>query len=206
MLSINKSTLKNNIYYATIFIIAMAISGISHANRTVPPGVTGIDENPLTLDKFNSVIQLGKGCRPLPETYLHSRFIHTHLREFDGGASRLVDKSTYNKYGVGKPDAGKTEFVSTKENIDKILRDSGGEKDKIAKRLGIPSTSFSGQLVRIDFRPTTKYKPKMPSGNECGANAQWQPGGKLPDGDLEAVIETKEMQEGVDYTVSEITE
>lgn len=44
----------------------------------------------------------------------------------------------------------------------------------------------------------------MPSGNEFGANAQWIPGGILPDEELEAVIRTEGMVEGFDYTITEI--
>jgi hypothetical protein len=45
----------------------------------------------------------------------------------------------------------------------------------------------------------------MPSGNEFGTNAQWLPGGKLPTGQLEAVVNTDGMIKNIDYTVNDIT-
>jgi hypothetical protein len=33
----------------------------------------------------------------------------------------------------------------------------------------------------------------MPSGNETGANDLWIPGGRLPDGNLEAVIDVGDI-------------
>lgn len=41
----------------------------------------------------------------------------------------------------------------------------------------------------------------MPSGNEFGANDKWLPGGILPEGNLEAIIKTEGLKEGVHYTV-----
>jgi hypothetical protein len=44
----------------------------------------------------------------------------------------------------------------------------------------------------------------MPPGNEWGTNAQWLLGGRLLHGDLEAVVETEDMINGVDYTVIDL--
>lgn len=41
----------------------------------------------------------------------------------------------------------------------------------------------------------------MPSGNEFSANPQWIPGGRLPNGNLEGIIRSEGMKEGIDYTV-----
>lgn len=37
--------------------------------------------------------------------------------------------------------------------------------------------------------------------NEWGANDKWLPGGVLPEGNLEAIIKTEGLKEGVHYTV-----
>ena len=44
----------------------------------------------------------------------------------------------------------------------------------------------------------------MPSGNEFGENTQWLPGGKLPTGQLEAVVKTEGLIEDVDYTIKDL--
>ncbi|MFN8353082.1 MAG: hypothetical protein U0Y10_01435 [Spirosomataceae bacterium] len=44
----------------------------------------------------------------------------------------------------------------------------------------------------------------MPTGNEFGENSQWLPGGKLPTGQLEAVVKTEGMVKNVDYKVTDI--
>jgi len=36
----------------------------------------------------------------------------------------------------------------------------------------------------------------MPSGNEAGANSQWLPGGKLPEGNFEAVVDLQGAPKG----------
>lgn len=43
----------------------------------------------------------------------------------------------------------------------------------------------------------------MPSGNEAGANEFWIPGGKLPTGNLEAVIDADNISPS-QYTVTPI--
>ena len=141
-----------------------------------------------------------KGSRPDPRTYLDEAYIANHLSNFSDGGSRIVLKETYLTRGVGKPDPGKTEFVSTKAEIDEILQ---LPLDEQATKLGIPIEQIQGGgLVRIDFKPTDKIG--IPSGNEFGANDLWIPGGKLPEGNLEAVVKTEGMQINVDYFVMEL--
>jgi hypothetical protein len=85
------------------------------------------------------------------------------------------------------------------------MSEANGDPVRIAQRLGIPEDQLAGDsLVLVEFHPTDAYKPLMPSGNEWGANMQWLPGGKLPHGDLEAVVNTDGMVNGVDYTVTDI--
>ena len=56
----------------------------------------------------------------------------------------------------------------------------------------------------VEFEPTDSYRAHMPSGNEWGANKHWLPGGRLPAGDLEAVVYTDGMISGRDYTVKDL--
>lgn len=41
----------------------------------------------------------------------------------------------------------------------------------------------------------------MPCGNEFGANSLWLPGGKLPEGNLEAIIRTEGMVKDINYVI-----
>ena len=159
----------------------------------------GVDKvlrrNPGALDALSKP----KGTRPDPSTYLDADYIANHLAKFDDGSSRIVLKDSYLRRGVGKPDAGKTEFVFPKSEMDEILSLPNAEK---AKKLGIPESQLDGELVRIDFKSTDKIE--MPSGNEFGANDQWIPGGKTDGGVSEAIVKTEGMQLDIDYTVTDL--
>jgi len=55
--------------------------------------------------------------------------------------------------------------------------------------LGIPAGSWQGkEFVRIDIPNPNASGVRLPSGNESGANPLWIPGGQLPGGKLEAVV------------------
>lgn len=171
-----------------------------HQNRLI--NTNGV---PVSEETFKNIQMLPKGTKPLPETYLPKSYINKHAKEFESGASRLVARKDYDKYGLGKPDEWSSEFVSSKRNMDSIINESGGSSEVMSSRLGIPAEQFeNGNLLRVELYPTENYQPKIPSGNEFGARDTeplWLPGGKLPNGDWEAVISTKDMVKGVDYEV-----
>ena len=48
-------------------------------------------------------------------------------------------------------------------------------------------------MLRIDIPYDEKLNLRIPSGNEAGANSQWIPGGKLPAGGREAVIDASTL-------------
>ena len=148
------------------------------------------------------ILALPKGSRPNPTEYLSAEYITNHLKQFEneGVVSIIVLKSDYEVFGVGKPDFGKTEFVGLRSEIDEILKLPLSEQ---AKKLGIPVNQLEGgEVVRIDFKLSNRNKVEMPSGNEWATNDKWLPGGKLPDGNLEAIIKTEGMQEGIDYILT----
>lgn len=58
--------------------------------------------------------------------------------------------------------------------------------------------------MHAEFKPGKLYSPGIHTGNEWGANSQWILGGKLPQGDLEAVVHTEGMINGRDYIVTDI--
>ncbi|WP_429232958.1 hypothetical protein [Aeromonas salmonicida] len=159
---------------------------------TVPDGV------PLSQRKFDEILNIHKGRRPSPDVYLSIAYIDTHLAQFYDRKSRITNHesritkvSDCHEYGVGKPDTMKSEFVSTKGDIDSVISQSDGNMNELAKQLGIPPEQLQGDvLLRIDFHNPKKLGLQIPSGNEWGANSQWIPGGKLPTGKSEAVIST----------------
>jgi hypothetical protein len=171
--------------------------------KNIPNDKWGVSNDAFLSGRTSEeILSIVKGKRPLVETYLDARYIRQHLAKFEqeGIASRIVLKKDYERFGIGKPDLGKTEYVSTKSEIDEILKLPISDQ---AQKLGVSVNQLlDGEVIRIDFKLTDKYKVEMPTGNEWGTNSLWIPGGKLPDGNLEAIIKTEGMKEGVDYSVN----
>jgi hypothetical protein len=73
------------------------------------------------------------------------------------------------------------------------------------RALGLPEGYLSGDdvVVRVDIPHPRDYDLCMPSGNEAGANEQWIPGGHLPQGTPEAVINGADVPVD-DYVVSNV--
>ncbi|WP_134205122.1 hypothetical protein [Mycobacteroides salmoniphilum] len=164
-----------------------------------------LDDVPISKELSDEIRAMEKGDRPPPESYMPQEYINQHVANFKDGASRILLRSSYEEYGIGKPDVGKTEFVLTKDDAAAIIAEAKGDPTEVARKLGIPEDQLAGDsLVIVEFHPTENYHPQMPSGNEWGANNQWLPGGRLPKGDLEAVLPTEGMTKGVDYTVTEL--
>ena len=140
---------------------------------------------------FNKIIRenlIPKGARPDPKTYLSTEFIESHLKQFDDGATRFMKKSKYEKYGPAQADG--TAFVLPKHEADKLLANNGGDKRLMEKALGFTEGTLNDDiLIRIDISNPRQYNSRVPSGNEAGANNLWMPGGKLPNGNSEAVLD-----------------
>ncbi len=136
------------------------------------------------------VLDITKGQRPDPSVYLDQKYIDFHLAEFNNGATYLVTKKALDDYGrdtLGYPD--NTQFVMTKAEMDAMLTKTGKDISKIEKELGIPADSWKGkEMVRISIPNPKELNVRVPSGNEMGANSLWLPGGQLPTGYSEAVV------------------
>lgn len=137
-----------------------------------------------------TVLKTKKGNRPSPQEYLYPDYISQHLSKFNEGAAYLVPKSSLDKFGrslVGRPDG---QFVMTKKEMDALLQSANGDLSIIEKELGLPPGAWAGnEIVRIDVKNPKEFNVRLPSGNEAGANEFWIPGGVLPNGKLEAVID-----------------
>ena len=76
-----------------------------------------------------------------------------------------------------------------KTEMDNLLNEAQGDLAVIKKELGIPDEYWNEELVRIDIINPNSLNPRIPSGKERGANELWLPGGILPEGYSEIVID-----------------
>jgi hypothetical protein len=131
-----------------------------------------------------------KGAKPDPATYLSREQIDRHLANFDQGGAYLVPKDVLDRYGrdvLGYSD--NSQFIMTKGQMDQVLKRANGDIAVLEKELGIRAGAWQGrELVRVDIPDPRSLHLRMPSGKEAGANDLWIPGGKLPTGQLEAIV------------------
>lgn len=143
---------------------------------------------PLEQATIDEILSTPKGFRPDPSTYLSQDYIDLHLAQFNSGATRFAPESTFNKYGLGQSDG--TAFVIPSSEADQLLVTAGTDTAVLEDALGLPSGYLqSNTLLRIDIQNPLDLNLKIPSGNEAGANDFWIPGGKLPTGGSEAVVD-----------------
>lgn len=150
----------------------------------------GSDESHGVLDdqKRDEILAIEKGSRPDPAEYLPSDYIQHHLERFDDGATRFMTADNLDAFGIGQRDG--TTFVFPRSELDSLMESTGGDRSRLEQALGLPDGYFSSyDVVRVDIPDPRNYELRMPSGNEAGANDKWIPGGFLPEGMPEAVID-----------------
>ncbi len=139
-------------------------------------------------NKFYEILKTPKGSRQDPKTYLPTEYIEAHLAKFTEGGSKFMLKENLNTFGPFQID--RTAFILPKNEADQILSAASGDKRFIEKALGLADGQLdTDKLVRVDFPDLKSSDLRIPSGNEAGANPKWFPGGKLPDGNSEAIID-----------------
>jgi len=155
--------------------------------------IVSVSDNVIEIigeNKFYEILKTPKGSRPDPKTYLPTEYIDAHLAKFDEGASFLIPKANLDRFGrdlVGYPD--NSQFAIPKTTMDEIMSKTGGNISAIEKELGIKSGSWQNiEMARIDIPKPREHGLRMPSGNEGGANTLWLPGGRLPTGQPEAIL------------------
>ncbi|MNI19899.1 putative deoxyribonuclease RhsC [compost metagenome] len=174
--------------------------GLSNVPGQCPPVSTVPEGVPLSQHRFDEILKTPKGERPSPELYLPSAYIDAHLAQFDNGATRFMTQSNLEKYGIGQRDG--TSFVMPNAEADRLLSVTRGNARGMEDALGLPNGFLeSNNLVRVDINTPAKFNLRIPSGNEAGSNELWIPGGKLPNGNSEAIIDVKNMQFS-DYLVT----
>jgi hypothetical protein len=96
--------------------------------------------------------------------------------------------SNLTKYGIAQRDG--TSFIMPKGEADRLFAAANGDMRALEHSLGLPKDFMeSNKMVRIDVPNPRELNLRMPSGNEAGANEFWLPGGVLPNGNREAVID-----------------
>lgn len=172
-----------------------AADATKYADDVVEGAIEGSLKSGLTQDVIDEIVSAPKGSRPAPSTYLTQEYIDAHLAQFDDGASIIMTKEQYIQYvkgnsWIGIPDDG-TQFVIPKNYCDEIASMANGDISIYETKLGFDAGHFEdgGGLVRIDIDDLEGLDLRMPSGNECGANSHWIPGGKTDGGVPEAVTD-----------------
>lgn len=150
---------------------------------------------PLTKAESDRIAAIPRGDRPEPSSYLPRDYIESHLHQFDDGATRFMTDSNLSKYGIAQRDG--TSFVMPRNQVDDLIEKTGGDPRAMERELGLPDGFFdSNKVVRVDIDHPGDFGLRMPSGNEAGANDQWIPGGLLPNGVSEAVIDGRAVPDG----------
>ncbi|MFT3798261.1 hypothetical protein [Microbacterium sp.] len=136
------------------------------------------------------VVGAGKPNRPYPGEYLDADYIKQHLARFEDGATRFYRADSLGRHGPGN---GGTTFVFPTSEIDNLVAQAGGDKKTLGVLLGLGEDYFDdgSVIMRADFsyEEVLNGNLRMPRGSEGGANAQWIPGGYLPEGLPEAVFD-----------------
>lgn len=110
------------------------------------------------------------------------------MAKFEEGGSKFIRKEQFEKFGPGNADG--TAFVLPKAETDALITKAGGDKRVLEEALGLEKGYLdNNKLVRVDISKPKEVGLRIPSGNEAGTNPQWLPGGKLPNGNSEAVID-----------------
>ncbi|WP_353719197.1 hypothetical protein [Dyadobacter sp. 676] len=183
--------MKKNLFQLWLFAFMTAISFACNDDDDKTPETIKLEDSWKEGWTSQKVLDLPKGQRPAPSVYLDQKYIDFHLAKFTDGATYLVTKKALDDYGrdtLGYPD--NTQFVMTKAEMDAMLTKTNKDISKIEKELGIPADSWKGkEMVRISIPDPRALNVRMPSGNEMGANNLWLPGGQLPTGYSEAVVD-----------------
>jgi hypothetical protein len=182
--------MKKNFLHLWLLVFMTAVSFSCSDDDDKTPDTTQLENAWKDGWTSQKVLDITKGQRPAPSVYLDEKYINFHLARFNDGATYLVTKKALDDYGrdtLGYPD--NTQFVMTKTEMDAMLVKTNKDISKIEKELGIPADSWKGkEMVRISIPNPKELNVRVPSGNEMGANSLWLPGGQLPTGYSEAVV------------------
>jgi hypothetical protein len=170
------------------------VTPLKKAEPEPPPERRGERSAPPKIEMFKKgwtaedVLAIPKGSRPDPSVYLTPEYMEYHLAQFKNGASRVTTQANLDTYGLGQKDG--TSFIAPSHDFDEIIANAAGDKKALEKAFGFIDGFLDKQtLVRVDIPSPQGFNLRIPSGNEAGANSAWIQGGKLPNGNLEGVID-----------------
>ena len=100
------------------------------------------------------------------------------MKKFEKGAACIMRRDHFENY---EHDPNLTDkFISTKQDIEILLKEANGNIEYLKTRLGITDKNYPKNLdgiYVIHFTPQQVKNASIPSGNESGANKFWIPGG-----------------------------
>jgi hypothetical protein len=144
----------------------------------------------LTDEKRDEILATPKGSRPDPSEYLSPQYIEQHLEKFNTGGTRFMLQENLDAFGIGQRDG--TTFIFPTSGIDTLM--AAGTLSDVESALGLPDGYLKDfEVIRVDIANPENYNVRIPSGNEAGANDYWLPGGLLPEGMAEAVIDGSDV-------------
>ncbi len=163
-------------------------------DASTPPSAPPASFDSLPTALHDEIVATEKGSRPDPSEYLPPAYIDKHLEQFDNGAARFMPEGNLNRYGIGQTDG--TSFVMPKSEADALIAQAQGNPRAMEQALGLPDGYLDERVfVRVDIDNPRDHGLRMPSGNEAGANEYWVPGGRLPDGSSEAIVDGAKVPE-----------
>jgi hypothetical protein len=106
---------------------------------------------------FSQVIQKPIGERANPSSYLSESYIRNHLAQFEGGASRIMLSTAYEKYGIGQTDG--TSFIMSKAEADRMILAANGDPKKLAASLGLPTDALKNSSLLLSHQVSRFTNP-----------------------------------------------
>lgn len=78
----------------------------------------------------------------------------------------------------------------SKSEMDNLIKSANGDVAFLETELGIPGGAWHGrELTQVVIEDPSSLNLRMATGREMGANKEWLPGGFLPTGKSEVVID-----------------
>lgn len=149
---------------------------------------------PLSPEQMQAILAIPKGERPAPSTYLSSKYIRKHLKQFRKGLSIVMGLDSFERYVLRAEKIGRDDntcFVMPKTFCDAIEKEAAGDLTIWERKLSFDEGYFASQggLVRVDIPDFDWLNLRIPDGNEAGANDYWIPGGWTLGDTPEAVVD-----------------
>ncbi|EYF00557.1 hypothetical protein [Chondromyces apiculatus] len=105
--------------------------------------------------------------------------VAAHLEAFRHGGAYILPESHFHRFVRGRATLGDPtgQFMATCATMDGILAACAGRVALLKRWLGIPPSTWNEPLYRVDVREPLRYRARLPTGAERGANAAFLRGG-----------------------------